>query len=372
MACAPEPQTTGGSGGTANGQSGSPAAQVPATQTTPSSTASSNPSSTPAIGVLSEIPATPLPTVEAETFSESGDIADDSAIYANPVEPALSVVIADNKSDTAGGVGVFDMKGHLLQFRQDGKIGNIDLRSGFPLRGKSIVLVGANNRTDNTLIFWQLDPSTQKLSAPIGQAIPTVSPNYGFCLYHSAASGKFYAFVSQETGKSVMEQYELEESSGKITGTMVRSFEVGSITEGCVADDELGRLYVGQEDVGLWRYGAEPSAGSTRTSVGAVNDGHLVADVEGVCLAKGPGTSGYLVVSNQGNSTFAVYDRETNAFKRKFSVDASGSIDAVSDTDGLDISTASLGPGFEKGTLVVHDGSNTGSQTSNLKFIPLR
>ena len=31
-----------------------------------------------------------------------------------------------------------------------------------------------------------------------------------------------------------------------------------------------------------------------------------------------------------------------------------------------------LGPGFPRGALVVHDGSNTGGATSNLKYIPLQ
>ncbi len=324
-----------------------------------------------------QIPAKVLPTVETEdlTASNTGavgkDVADDSAIYANRTSPELSVVVADNKDESIGGVGVFDMQGKLLQFRQDGQIGNIDLREGFPFGGGAIVLVGANNRTDNTLIFWQLEPATRKLSAPISSKIATTSPNYGFCLYHSATTGKFYAFVSQETGNSVMEQYELGESGGKVTGTKVRSFEVGSITEGCVVDDELGRLYVAQEDVALWRYGAEPSAGADRTKVAEVDDGHLVADLEGLTLAKGPGTSGYLVVSVQSQSKFVSYDWETNAFLREFTVGSNGSIDAPSQTDGLDISTANLGPGFAKGALVVHDGSNTGGATSNLKFVPL-
>jgi 3-phytase len=329
----------------------------------------------PRTGSTPQIPTPPLPTVETDSFSPSGsttDIADDSAIYANPTAPELSVVIADNKDDVTGGIGVFDMQGKLLQFRQDGKIGNVDLRSGFPLAGQSIVLVGGNNRTTDTLNFWRLDPATRQLSAPINDAIATTAPNYGFCLYHSAVSGKFYAFVTQETGTSMMEQYELGENAGKVTGTKVRSFEVGSITEGCVADDEMGRLYVAQEDVALWRYGAEPSAGSDRTQVGAVGDGHLVMDLEGVSLAKGPGTAGYLVLSLQGDSRFVTYDRETNAFLKEFTVGTSGGIDAVSQTDGLDICTSDLGPGFPRGALVVHDGSNTGGATSNLKYIPLQ
>ena len=57
-----------------------------------------------------------------------------------------------------------------------------------------------------------------------------------------------------------MEQWELfDNGSGKVDGVRVRSFDVGSQTEGMVADDQLGYLYVGEEDVGIWRYGAEPT-----------------------------------------------------------------------------------------------------------------
>lgn len=322
-------------------------------------------------GSLSQVPANPKPTVETATFSVSGDIADDSAIYADPSNPANSVVIGDNKDSAAGGIGVFNMQGAMIQFRKDGKIGNVDLRTGFVLGGRSIVLVGANNRTNDSLIFWELNPSTRQLSAPIGLGTKTVASNYGFCFYKSPVTGKFYAFVTQETGSATMEQYELFDSAGKVGATKVRSFNVGSITEGCVADDDLGRLYVAQEDVGLWRYDAEPSGGAVRTQIGKVGDGHLTADVEGVAIAKGPNKTGYIVVSSQGDNRYAIYDRQTNAFMRNFSIGANGSIDAVSQTDGLDISTANLGPGFEKGALVVHDGSNTGSATSNLKYIPL-
>jgi 3-phytase len=323
------------------------------------------------VGSTPQIPSNPKPTVETATFSAQGDIADDSAIYANPIEPSLSVVIADNKDDTAGGVGVFDMQGQLLQFRQDGKIGNVDLRADFLLAGQRIVLVGANNRSNDTLIFWKLDPQTRQLSAPIGLSNATLSDNYGFCLYHSAKTGKYYAFVTQETGQATLEQYELTDDGGKVLATRVRFFDLGSITEGCVADDELGQLYVAQEDVGIWRYGAEPSAGSARVKIAAVGDGHVAADIEGLALAKGPGNSGYIVASSQQESRFALYDRQTNAFLRNFEIKANGSIDAVQETDGIDICTSNLGPGFEHGALVVHDGQNTGSSTSNLKYVPL-
>ncbi len=299
------------------------------------------------------------------------DIADDAAIYANPDNPELSVVIADDKDDAAGGIGVFDMQGKLLQFRQEGKIGNVDLRTGFPFGGADIVLVGANNRTYDTIQFWSFDAATRRLGEPIGETATGNAPNYGFCLYHSAATGQFHAFVTQQTGESVVEQYQLSESGGQLAATLVRSFAMGSITEGCVADDQLGRLYVAQEDVGLWRYGAEPTDGDERVAVAEVGDGHVVADLEGVGLALGPGTSGYLVVSIQSESRFVTYDRETNAYLGGFEVGSSGGIDAVGQTDGLDISTSNLGAGFPHGALVVHDGDNENGTTSNLKFVPL-
>jgi 3-phytase len=321
-----------------------------------------------------QIPEPPLPAIETDSFTRGAleDIADDPAIYANPDAPELSVVIADDKDDAAGGIAVFDMQGKQLQFRQEGKIGNVDLRSDFPFGSEEIVLVGANNRTNESIQFWRFDAALRQLSAPIGEQETTNSPTYGFCLYHSAVSGKFYAFVSQETGKSVLEQYELDGSGGEVSATLVRSLEVGSISEGCVADDQLGRLYVAQEDVALWRYGAEPTDDSPRIAVATVGDGNVVADLEGVGLALGPGSSGYLVISVQAEDRIATYDRETNAFLRSFEVGANGDIDAVNQTDGLDISTAALGPMFPHGALVVHDGNNSGGTTSNLKFIPLQ
>ena len=92
-----------------------------------------------------------LPALETEVFSGAGDISDDSAIWADPADPANSVVIADNKSTSGGGIGVFDMNGKLIHFRPDGMIGNVDLRAGFPSSGSSMVLVGGNNRSNNTL-----------------------------------------------------------------------------------------------------------------------------------------------------------------------------------------------------------------------------
>jgi 3-phytase len=318
----------------------------------------------------------PYATVETEAFPaggtfDNGDVADDSAIWVNPSNPALSAVIADNKDPATGGIAVYDMAGKLVQFRHEGQIGNVDLRQGFLLGGHSVVLVGANRRSNNTIGFWALDPATRQLIPVDARDLTTLSPNYGFCMYKSPSSRKVYAFVSQ-AGGGRFEQYELfDAGGGRVDARKVRSFDIGSQSEGCVADDELGRLYVGEEDVGIWKYGAEPTAGAARTQVDRVG-GHVVADIEGLTLTYGANGSGYLMASSQGDSTIAVYERAgDNPFVGRFSIAGNDSIDPVSGTDGIDATSVNAGPEFAHGVLVAHDATNSGASTSNLKYVPL-
>ena len=97
-------------------------------------------------------------------------------------------------------------KAHPVQ--REGEIGNVDLRTGFPGRKGSVVLVGANNRSTNTLELWTLNTKTRQLSSVNARSIKTMASNYGFCLYHSKASDKFYAFVTPEDEGSI-QQFEL-------------------------------------------------------------------------------------------------------------------------------------------------------------------
>ena len=307
--------------------------------------------------------------VETVALPGSGDIADDTAVWLNPAAPEASVVIADSKSETAGGIIVFDMAGKMLQFLPSGKIGNVDLRGSFPLGGKRITLVGANNRTNDQLEFYSLDAATRQLTPVNAHAIPAPASSYGFCLYASKA-GKFYANVTSQDGH--FEQWELSGSSGRVDARKVRSFAIGSIAEGCVADDELGSLYIAEEDRAIWKYGAEPGSGNARTSVDTAGGAHLTADIEGLSLSYGPDQAGYLFASSQGSSKIVVYDRRgNNAFVKDLTVTENGDIDAVTDTDGIDVVAGDLGPGFRHGVMVVHDEFNAGGPTSNLKYVPL-
>jgi 3-phytase len=106
--------------------------------------------------------------------------------------------------------------------------------------------------------------------------------------------------------------------------------------------------------------------------VATVGDGDVVEDLEGVSIVYGANGTGYIILSSQGDSTYAVYDRAgNNAFLKSFTVGNNGTIDAATGTDGLDVTSSNLGGSFTGGMLVVHDESNSGGTTSNLKYVSL-
>jgi 3-phytase len=101
----------------------------------------------------------------------------------------------------------------------------------------------------------------------------------------------------------------------------------------------------------------------------------LVADVEGLSLYIGPGDDGYLVASAQGADRFVIYERlPPFALIGAVTIaqSADGAIDAVSHTDGIDISSASL-PGFPQGVLIAQDDGNPRSGVDqNFKIVDWR
>jgi len=318
------------------------------------------------------------PTAETAPMANSGDAADDAAVWAHPTDPGASRVIGTDKGGTAeaGGLGVYDLSGALVQFVPGGRLNNVDVRSGFPMGGGTVALVAASDRTNRSIALFRVVPATGTLVA-LGPPVALGFEPYGLCLYRRAVTGSFYAFVTRRDSTGLLEQWELRDGGdGTVAARRVRSFSVGSLSEGCVADDELDRLYIGEEDVGIWRYGAEPDAGSARTSVDVTGSaGHLDDDVEGLALATEAGGGGFLVAVSQSADEYEVYERGgSNRFVRSFTVTAAGGVDGTSGIDGIDVSTASLGPSFPHGLLVSHDGTNSGpggSENQNFKLVPL-
>lgn len=140
---------------------------------------------------------------------------------------------------------------------------------------------------------------------------------------------------------------------------------------GCYADETTGKLYLGEEDVGVWVYGAEPTSGTGRTRLDSTGSGgHITADTEGITAA-----GNRIYVSSQGSNDFTVYDRSTRAYLGRFAVQGGTAADDCEDTDGIDATAANLGPAFPQGVFICQDGSNGAPGTSgnqNFKFVPLQ
>jgi myo-inositol-hexaphosphate 3-phosphohydrolase len=309
------------------------------------------------------------PTVETAPVHSAGDAADDSAIWIHPTDPALSTLIGTDKTAT-GGLNVYALSGAELAFKADGRLNNDDVRYNFPLGAARVALLGATNRVARTLDFYRVVEADRSLvkvgSVPVSANI--VTPR-GFSLYHSAASGKYYAFVT-DSGKT--EQYELSGATGQVTGTLVRRLQtIPNATEGLVADDELGRVYVAEEDIGgVWRFGAEPTSPTTGVKVALTteNGGPITQDVKGLTIYYASGGAGYLIAASQGASAFDVFNRGDNAFVGEFKIAACGGIDAVSGEDGIDVTNFGTGALFPQGFFTSTDFTNEGNQ--NHKLVP--
>jgi 3-phytase len=299
-----------------------------------------------------EIAAVPL--LETEPVPSTGDSADDPAIWVHPDHPEHSLVLGTDKK---GGLNVFDLDGKRLQIVPNGsRPNNVDVLYGFPLAGRPVDLAVAGTRSKGRmgLTFWRIDPESRTLSevGPV-LAFPVFGGGepYGSCVYRSPRDGTCFAFVTSKEG--AIEQYRLATTDrGEIAGTLVRSVSVGSTAEGCVTDLELGFLYVAEEAVGIWRFGAEPDSGTARTLVARVGEHGLEADVEGLTIYYATGGRGYLIASSQGAGRFNVYERAgSHAFVA--SIKPSG---GIGETDGIDVTNVATSPRFPGGLFVCQDG----------------
>ncbi|MEN2394179.1 phytase [Pseudomonas sp. B22(2024)] len=310
-----------------------------------------------------------LPTVAAVAQSEpvarQGDAADDPAIWVHPTTPALSRVLGTNKKQ---GLLTYDLQGKLLQELAVGRLNNVDVRGHFKLGRQTVDLAVASNRDRNSLSLFRIDRASGELSEA-GEIATPLKEIYGICLFQPV-EGELYAFANDKDGRYL--QYRLSAPDGVVKGELVRQFSVDSQPEGCVADDRRQRLFLGEEDVGVWAVDARADRPATLNNVIKVGP-QLHADVEGIALYHGAGHD-YLVVSSQGNDSYVLLDAEPPYAVRgalRVGLNGAAGIDGASETDGLEVTSANLGGPWSDGMLVVQDGrKRMPEQTQNFKFVP--
>ncbi len=274
--------------------------------------------------------------------------ADDPALWAHPAAPSRALLFGTDKSE---GLYVHALDGSVRQFSADGPLNNVDLRGGFQVDGKAHVLVAATERRRFGIMTYLLDPDTLAVR-PYGFVPTDMGEPYGFCT--GQVGGVTYLIPNNKAGD--IRVYRLEAGPQGPVATIVRRMKVDSQPEGCVVDDSTGHLYVGEEDVGIWRFRIGDADGTPPLEI-ARNDGvRLTSDVEGLALLR-DGTGQYLVASSQGDSTFPVWriDGDRHDYVGRFAVEG-GSIPPVRGTDGLDAWSGPIGP-YPEGVLAIHNSS---------------
>jgi len=321
-------------------------------------------------------PGVPVQAVlETPSVGTAGqDAADDPAVWAS----ASPVTIMSRQTpgfvagtDKKSGLYIYGFDGQILQFLPEGLLNNVDVVEGLSVGGRPQVVLGASDRTPGKtgISLYTFDPAgTGQNGVRYWGAVATdVVEPYGFCFARRGA--EVHAILVGHEGE--LRQFILGvDAAGQPTARLVRTAEIGTISEGCAADEASDALYINEENVGLWRYGLNPASGAVRTLIQPIAKDILVADAEGLTTIT-DASGRYLIASSQGDSTFPVWriDGAAPEYKGRFKI-VDGAVDGVTGTDGLAAASGQVGP-FPDGLVVIQDDVNDVG-TQNFKYVDWR
>ncbi len=291
-----------------------------------------------------------LPSAQTDSVERFGDAADDPAIWINRKAPQHSLILGTDKK---AGLYVYDLQGRTRQFLEVGRLNNVDLRYGLSVAGRTWDVAVATNRDHNSLHVFLIDPANGQVQEA-SQILTDMQDIYGICLYQDEQG--IHAFANDKSG--VIEQWLLS-GGDTVTGERVRTLQVASQPEGCVADEQSQRLFVGEEDRAVWVFAAGADQPVEATEVMAAGE-VLVDDIEGLALYQRDGRN-WLVVSSQGDNSYVILDADAPyevVGKFRIGMNAQAGIDGASETDGLEVTSVDLGGDYDRGLLVVQDGRN--------------
>ncbi|WBB50271.1 phytase [Verrucosispora sp. WMMA2044] len=300
-----------------------------------------------------------------------------------------------------------------------GRYNNVDIAYGLRLAGRRVDVAVVSDRYNDQLRFFVIDPAGASARTPLTevtaadqtflfnpdrQAVEQEQTAYGLAVWQPRP-GETYGVVTQE-GTTTIATVRIVDIDGKLGYTDIRHLAMPSHfrlpdgttwvpceepgvlpqLEGVAVDQASGVLYAAQEDVGLWRLHLPLGPRSRPTLIDRVTDfgihdvydteteecepvdpnakgygGNLLtADAEGVDIYYGRGSTGYVLVSSQGDDTFAVYQRHgTNRAVGSFRVAGVGGVDDINGSDGLAVTNRPVGM-YRQGLLVTHDEPDTG------------
>lgn len=309
-------------------------------------------------------------TAAAETDpvgTAAADAADDPAIWRNTANPAASLIVGTDKK---AGLHVYTLDGKSRFFANAGLVNNVDL-----IETSAGIFVIASDRNDprnSRLALFGLDPKATTLT-PLGKVSSGPGEAYGVCIdYMKSTSNKVMVFAAIKDGS--IRQIAIDLSNGAPAATIVRTMKVNTQIEGCVVDPASRSLFVGEEDVGIWRFAADAGAPTTGTLVVPADGKQLVADVEGLALVEVGGRS-LLIASSQGDNAYVVFGVPADSAAAlpmlgRFRI-AAGKFGATEETDGIELMLGDFGADYPEGLFVAQDGDNAPA-AQNFKLVGWR
>ncbi|MEL6652114.1 MAG: phytase, partial [Bacteroidota bacterium] len=317
----------------------------------------------------------PAGETDPVSAAEGEDAADDPAVWVHPTQPEKSVIFGSNKK---GGIVAYDLQGSELAFYPFGNVNNVDILYDFPWGDSSLTLIGYSNRSNQSIDIQSIGANGELMAISGGQFSvdrAKIDDVYGFCFGYDQHSQTHFAIVNGKNG--MMQQFAISMEGDSLQFALVREYQFASQTEGMVVDAEMGFLYVGEENLGIWRLPLSPNDTSAAFLLvqSGIDNKAIDFDIEGLSIYESA-SEGYLFASSQGNFSYAVFRRNPpNEYVTSFKISGNDEVDGVEETDGLALISDSLGETFPAGIMVVQDGFNYAGDSlvpQNFKIIDWR
>lgn len=288
------------------------------------------------------------------------DDADDPAFWVHPTDAARSLIVGTNKvKRPAGALVVFGMDGKIRQTVAGlDRPNNVDIEYGLALGGGTVDIAVATERLQSQLVVFRVDENGLKDITSPGQtkvftdrAGEQAAP-MGISLYKRPRDGAIFAMVAPKNGPrdGYLGQYRLEDDGqGRVKAVFVRYFGAFSgreEIEAVAVDDALGHVYYADEGDGIHQWPADPDVPARE--IARFGETGFKANREGIAIYAKADGGGYIVCTDQleGGSEYHVYRRGGKPGELVKIV--RGGADS---TDGLEITSRPLGPGFPRGAM---------------------
>jgi 3-phytase len=282
-----------------------------------------------------------------------------AAFWSDPARPEAALIL--------GAAGASGIEMYRPDGTRAGGFGAVD--GGFVTvvpdpSGEQAPLVVVYDRRDAALKGYRLDRDALSLVPALPEPLALEDELTGLCHYHSPLSDSDYLYAVTDGG--VILHFELFASGADVGGQLLRTIPAGKGSGFCGVNPADAMLYVAEESVGIWRFGAEPESDTTREPVALVAPwGSLSEEVKGIGLYTVDAGTSYLVAADIGANRLAVFDPSTSELR------GAVQIPGLAEPEGVAVTASPFGGMYPAGLIAAADEDESAGGT-DLKLIDWR